>query len=60
MKCKLFFLVIVSFICACTTQADKTKIDNTKLYYSYKICEQSGKCEHLNPSKKKGIICLKG
>jgi hypothetical protein len=37
---------------ACTTEADQPKSSSTKLYFSYRICEKSGKCKNFTPRKK--------
>jgi hypothetical protein len=37
---------------ACTTEAVQQKSSSTKLYFSYQICENSGKCKDFTPTKK--------
>ncbi|WP_291374438.1 hypothetical protein [Acinetobacter sp. UBA6720] len=49
---RLFFLFVISLMYACTTEADQLKSSNTRLYFSYKICENSGKCKNSIPTKK--------
>ncbi|MGO3384232.1 MAG: hypothetical protein ACTIMQ_05705 [Acinetobacter guillouiae] len=49
---RLFFLFVITLMFACTTEANPPKPSNTELYYSYRICEKSGKCQNLTPTKK--------
>lgn len=49
---RLFLLFVISLMYACTTEADQPKSSNTKLYFSYRICENSGKCKNFTPTKK--------
>jgi hypothetical protein len=37
---------------ACTTEAVQHKSSSAKLYFSYRICEKSGKCKNFTPTKK--------
>lgn len=54
MKSKLFFIILVGFICACKSEADQSiyKKNNIELYYSYKICKDTDKCKELTPTSK--------
>ena len=52
MMSRLFLLFVISLMYACTTEADQPKSSNTKLYFSYRICEKSGKCKNFTPTKK--------
>lgn len=49
---RLFLLFVISLMYACTTEAVQHKSSNTKLYFSYRICEKSGKCKNFTPTKK--------
>ncbi|MFX3622167.1 MAG: hypothetical protein ACE3JT_13180 [Acinetobacter radioresistens] len=49
---RVFFLFLISLMYAVTTEAGQPKSSNTKLYFSYRICKNSGKCKHLIPIKK--------
>lgn len=49
---RLFLLFVISLMYACTTEADQPKSSSTKLYFSYRICEKSGKCKNFTPTKK--------
>ncbi len=52
MMSRLFLLFVISLMYACTTDADQPKSSKTKLYFSYRICEKSGKCKNFTPTKK--------
>ncbi|MFY0032303.1 hypothetical protein ABTP97_10875, partial [Acinetobacter baumannii] len=52
MMSRLFLLFVIILMYACTTEADQPKSSNTKLYFSYRICEKSGKCKNFTPTKK--------
>ncbi len=52
MMSRLFLLFVISLMYACTTEADQPKSSSTKLYFSYRICEKSGKCKNFTPTKK--------
>lgn len=52
MMSRLFLLFVISLMYACTTEADQPKLSNTKLYFSYRICEKAGKCKNFTPTKK--------
>ncbi|MGQ9374542.1 hypothetical protein ACUM6W_11975 [Acinetobacter tandoii] len=49
---RLFLLFVISLMYACTTEAVQYKSSSTKLYFSYRICENSGKCRNFTPTKK--------
>lgn len=59
MMSRLFLLFVISLMYACTTEADQPKSSNTKLYFSYRICEKAGKCKNFTPTKRWIIISLK-
>ncbi len=52
MMSRLFLVFLISLTYACTTEADQPKSSNTKLYFSYQICEKLGKCKNFTPTKK--------
>lgn len=49
---RLFLLFVISLMYACTTEAVQHKSSSAKLYFSYRICEKSGKCKNFTPTKK--------
>lgn len=49
---RVFFLFLISLMYAVKTEAGQPKSSNTKLYFSYRIFENLGKCKHLIPTKK--------
>lgn len=45
------FLFVIGLIFICATEAGQPKLTHTKLYFSYHICESSGKCKSFTPTK---------
>lgn len=61
MMIKLYIFPIVGLISPCAVNADVNKpgSNSVDLYYSFKVCDDSNKCEISLPLNKSGNISLK-
>lgn len=58
---KLYIFPILGLISPCAVNADVNKLgsNSVDLYYSFKVCDDSNKCEISLPLNKSGNISLK-